>query len=87
MIAVSEDLEQHVPRLAARRSVLGHRSRSPGAIRDLQELVDEGDGHAALADRGGDALDRAEADVAAREDARNARLQQIRVAIERPALR
>lgn len=42
----------------------------------------EGDGHAALADGGRDALDRAEADVAAGEDARNTRLQQVRVAVE-----
>src|SRR3954453_534946 len=47
----------------------------------------EGDGHAALADRGGDALDRGGADVAAGEDARDARLEQMRVPLERPATR
>ena len=54
-----------------------------------QVLVDEGDRHAALADRRGDALDRAEADVAAREDAGDARLEQVGVALElqRPAAR
>ena len=45
----------------------------------------EGDGHAALADGGGHALHRAEAHVAAGEDARDARLQEVRVALERPA--
>ena len=45
----------------------------------------EGDRHAALADGRCDALDRAVADVAAREDPRNARLEQVRVALEGPA--
>ena len=44
----------------------------------------EGDRHAALADGGGDAFDGAEADVAAREDARDARLEEVRVAVELP---
>ena len=58
----------------------------PGLLDELaQVLVDEGDRHAALADGGGDALDRAEADVAAGEDAGHARLEQVRVAVERPA--
>jgi hypothetical protein len=47
-------------------------------------LVNELDRHAAFADGGGDALDLAEADVAARVDARNARLEEVRVAIELP---
>jgi len=47
----------------------------------------EGDGHAAVADRRGDALDRAGADVAAGEDPGHARLEQVRVALERPAAR
>src|SRR3954454_938702 len=46
----------------------------------LEVLVHEGDGHAALADRGGDALDRSVADVAAGEDAGHARLEQVRIA-------
>src|SRR5262249_11655643 len=50
-------------------------------------LVHEGDRHAALADGGGDAFDRAEPDIAAREDARDARLEQVRVAVELPASR
>ncbi len=46
----------------------------------------ERDRHAALADGGRDALHRAGANVAAREDARDARLQEVRVAVELPAL-
>src|SRR3954464_15671095 len=46
------------------------------------ELMYEGDGHAALADRGGHALDRPEAHVARREDARDACLQEVRIAVE-----
>ena len=57
------------------------------ALGVLEVLVHEGDRHAALADRGGDALDRAEAHVAAREDARDARLEQVRVAVELPVRR
>ena len=53
----------------------------------LQVLMHEGDRHAALADGGGDALDGAEPDVAAREDARDAGLEQVRVAVELPAPR
>src|SRR3954452_13929761 len=53
----------------------------------LEVLVHEGDGHAALADRGGDALDRSVADVAAGEDAGHARLEQVGVALGRPAAR
>ena len=44
----------------------------------------EGDRHAALADGGGDALHGAEPDVAAGEDARDAGLEQVRVAIGSP---
>ena len=47
----------------------------------------EGDGHAALADGGGDALHRPKPDVAARKDAGDARLQQVGIAVERPAPR
>src|SRR5581483_104266 len=54
------------------------------AVRLLQVLVHESDRHAALADRGGDPLDRAVADVAAGEDAGAARLEQLRVAVELP---
>ena len=50
-----------------------------------QILVDEGDRHAAFADRGGNALDRARPHVAAREDAGDARFEQVRIAIVRPA--
>ena len=54
---------------------------APGRLLGVaQVLVDEGDRHAALADRGGDALDRAEAHVAAGEDARDAGLEQVGVA-------
>jgi hypothetical protein len=44
-------------------------------------LVDEGDRHRALADGGGDALDRAVADVAGDEQARLARLEEQRRAL------
>jgi len=50
-------------------------------------LVHEGDRHAAFADRGRDSLHRAEADVAAGEDARHARLEEVRVALDIPAAR
>ena len=55
-----------------------------GRLGVLEVLMDEGDRHAALADGGGHALHGAEAHVAAREDARDARLQEVRVAVERP---
>jgi hypothetical protein len=45
----------------------------------------EGDGHTALTDGGGDSLDRPEPHVAARKDAWDARPQEVRVAVERPA--
>ena len=44
----------------------------------------EGDGHAALADRCRDALDGAEPDVAAGEDAGDARLEEVWVPVELP---
>src|SRR5688572_9493813 len=44
------------------------------AVGALEVLMHEGDRHAALADGGGDPFDRREAHVAAREDARDARL-------------
>src|SRR5262245_31771477 len=47
-------------------------------------LVDEGDRHAALADGGRDTLHGAGADVAACEDPRHARLEQVRIALELP---
>ena len=46
--------------------------------------MNEGDGHAALADGSGYALDGAEPNVTAREDAGNARLQEVGVAVGRP---
>src|SRR4029453_2694968 len=49
----------------------------------LQVLMHERDGHAAFADGGGDALDRARSNVTASEDARHARLEQIRIAVAR----
>jgi hypothetical protein len=49
-------------------------------------LVHEGDRHAALADCRGDALDGAESDVAAGEDARDAGLEEVRVAVELPGV-
>src|SRR5689334_16495730 len=54
------------------------RSGSRGA---LQELMHEGDGHAALADGGGDAFDGARAHVAAGEDAGDAGLEEVGVAV------
>jgi hypothetical protein len=50
-----------------------------------QVLVDEGNRHAALADGRGDAFDRAQADIAAGEDARRAGFKEIGIAAERPA--
>ena len=47
-------------------------------------LVHEGDRHAALADCRRDALHGAESDVAAGEDARDARLEEVRVPVELP---
>src|SRR6185437_3566464 len=55
-------------------------------LRLAQVLVHEGDRHAALADGRRHALDGPEADVAAGEDAGDARLEQVRVALELPAV-
>src|SRR3954453_5164548 len=52
-----------------------------------QVLVHERDRHAALADRGRDALHGREPDVAAGEDAGHARLQEVGVALQRPPSR
>jgi L-histidine N-alpha-methyltransferase len=54
-------------------------------LRLPEVLVHERDRHAALADGCGDALDRAQPNVAAREDPGHGRLEQVRVAFERPA--
>ena len=77
-------------RRAARRSA--RRTGRSGAARRRvmamsfgQVLVDQRDGHRALAHCAGDALDRARAHVAGDEHARDRRLQQVRVALERPA--
>src|SRR5262249_48725220 len=50
----------------------------------VEVLMHEGDGHAALAYRSGDALDGTEPDVSTGEDARDARLQKKRVPVELP---
>ena len=63
----------------------GRLTLASGSLLAAQVLVHEGDRHAALADRRGDALDRAEAHVAAGEDAGHARLQQVGIAVVRPA--
>ena len=54
------------------------------ASRSMEEMVDEGDRHAAFADGRGHALDRAEPHVAAGEYARHAGLQQEGIALELP---
>ena len=51
----------------------------------LQVPVHQRDGHRALADRGRDPLDRLGAHVAGHEHAGHARLQVVRLAVERPA--
>src|SRR5919109_2845923 len=51
----------------------------------LEVLMDEGDRHAAFADSGSDAFHRGRAHVAAGEDAGDARLEKVRVALELPA--
>src|SRR5690348_2302387 len=59
-----------------------------GSVRGLlqrQVLVDDADGHRALADGGGDALDRAGAPVTDREDAGQAGLQRQRGAADHAA--
>src|SRR5436309_5578844 len=59
-------------------------STADSASRFPEILVYEGDRHAPLADRRGDAFDRAEAHVAAREDPGHARLQEVRVPVLPP---
>src|SRR5947207_3142278 len=49
-----------------------------------QVLVHEGNGHAAFANARGHALDRSVADVARGKNAGHARLEKIRIALERP---
>ena len=56
----------------------GSYRRGPSRQRAPEMGVDELHGHRALADRGRAALGRARADVAGREDARHARLEQVR---------
>src|SRR5579862_9914596 len=58
--------------------------RPSGRFQLPQVLMDEGNRHAAFANRGGDPFHRAEPDIAAREDAGRARLQQVRVTLELP---
>ena len=60
------------------------RSRRPTLLGVAQVLVHEGDRHAALADRCRYPLHGAEPDVAAGEDARDARLEEVRVPFEWP---
>ena len=50
----------------------------------LQVLVDKSDGHAALADCGRNAFDRAQAHIAASENAADTRLEQKGIAVVRP---
>jgi hypothetical protein len=50
----------------------------------LQILVDESDRHAAFPDCGRNALDLARPYIAAREDAGDARFEQVRIPIVRP---
>src|SRR5579864_6907408 len=50
-------------------------------------LVDEGDGHAAFADLGGEAFDGTGADVAGREDPGDAGFEEERLAPQGPKLR
>src|SRR5262249_40502996 len=50
-----------------------------------QILVHERDRHASLADRGCNTFHRAEADITAGEDAGHARLEEVRVALQRPS--
>src|SRR4051794_29472286 len=57
--------------------------RWPGSFREV--LVDQGDRHRPLADRAGDALDRACAHVAGDEHAGHGGLEHVRIALEREA--
>src|SRR6186997_712985 len=74
-------------RLTATSWLLALDARKGEGVGVLQVLVHERDRHASLADRGRHALHRRVADVAAGEDAGNARLEQVRVAVERPPAR
>src|SRR5262245_22845641 len=60
----------------------GDRSRSAANL--VEVLMHEGDGHAALAHRSGDALDGTKADIPTGKDARDARLQEERVPVALP---
>src|SRR5205809_4093294 len=51
----------------------------------LQILVDESDRHAALADRGSNAFDRAQPHVSAREHTGDTRFEKVGIAAVRPA--
>ena len=51
----------------------------------LQILVDESDRHAALTDRGGYALDRAQPRIPTGENTRDTRFEEVGIAAERPA--
>src|SRR3954470_1945991 len=61
--------------------------RAQAGFRVLEVLVHEGDRHAALADGRGDALHRTEPHVAGRKDARDARFEEVWVALELPVCR
>ncbi len=70
-----------------RPQVLERRGRVRGHLYALRQvLVRERDRHRAFADGARDALDRARADVAGDEHAGDARLQQVGIARERPAV-
>ena len=71
-----------LPRRHLDQAPFAHRTAALGVT---AVLVHERDRHAALADGGRDALDRAEADVPAGEDAGHAGLEQVRVALLLPA--
>ena len=73
----------------AERIYVGKKKAEHAASQEeiCQMLVDEGDRDAAFAHTGRDALDAAVAHIAGREDSGHARLQQVRVALERPRLR
>src|SRR5437867_12827790 len=80
------------PPISASRNGRPKRSRNRFIVFSIQAtrtksspvLVHEGNGHAALAHARGDALDRSVADVACSENAGHARLEQIRIALDRP---
>ena len=75
----------HACRVRRHRRTVGHaaRAQSPGrSIR--QELVDQGDSHAAFADARSDPFHRSVPDVARRKDPRHARFEKVRVTRQRP---